>query len=345
MSFLGESVSWSFCKFSPDLKISEIPIPLQPQTRALGGRSRAQRVARAAVAHSRATHARALSPSRLRAPPPRGPNPIKSAATRVPAVGLGLALLRGPRGPAPSAEHRAPEPWPRSCTTRSSPGRASRRDCRSGGSRSWSWCRCPRGLTATSTSGMPTWCCTPPRRAGASFTDCTSGSVRGGRPLDPDAPRSGSGEAERGWELRAARGSGERRGCKLGGPAAPPRRCDPTGAARFGLAIFSRRVRFCKRGCKQRRPQVGSGLNPVALTFVTSISSALGLARLASPLFNSRPQVPLAPWAAAPRSAHRAWPSPAHLPTSSVLVSLSWWLSQTSLWAFAAAGKKYLFFF
>lgn len=97
-----------------------------------------------------------------------------------------------------------------------------------------------------------------------------------------------------------------------------------TGAARFGLAIFSRRVRFCKRGCKQRRPQVGSGLNPVALTFVTSISSALGLARLASPLFNSRPQVPLAPWAAAPRSAHRAWPSPAHLPTSSVLVSLSW---------------------
>lgn len=138
-----------------------------------------------------------LSPSRLgpRLPASRRANPIKSWGTgslQPLSVQSNFKVNRScARGPLPRV---ARQPWPRSCTTRSSPGRARRRGCRSGGSRSWSWCRCPGALTATSTSGMRTWCCTRARRAAASATACTSGWVRvAGAP--PGRPRFGRGEA------------------------------------------------------------------------------------------------------------------------------------------------------
>lgn len=194
----GNSGFWrrrsrSFYKFLLNLKISETPIPLVVWRRAWDWQPTLRSLWEA-VGTSRAAHAWALSPARVRAPPPPRARPIKSQGTRsLPQVSvrsysrLGQVLCLW--------EHRLREPWPKSCTTRSSPGRASRRVCRSGGSRSWSWCPCPRALTATSTSGMPTWCCTPPRRAEVSPTACTSGLVRGPRSRTPACSGQGGADA------------------------------------------------------------------------------------------------------------------------------------------------------
>lgn len=181
-----------------------------------------------------------------------------------------------------------PEPWPRRCTTRNSPGQASRRGCRSGGSRSWSWCRCPRALTATSTSGMPTWCYTRPRPAGASSTACTSGSVQGGRTWSAQA-----GEGRRRWGPRFAGGKAGRAalvgraGCTQGAGALggtlrhPHSPCHPLGA-RHSLSAG---VLTCKCRCERPALQSRSNLTPLALTFVTSVSQASGPVPLASPSF------------------------------------------------------------